>query len=95
SLYYCTDTSVVFQLPCSPCLCFNILFNSPSVCLLPHHFGINLLHSLLMLLLCNRSVMLWGCFGGERSGDLVQVKGILKEESYHSILQRHAIPSGL
>ncbi|KAF7662414.1 hypothetical protein LDENG_00236920 [Lucifuga dentata] len=39
--------------------------------------------------------MLWGCFGGERSGDLVQVKGIMKKANYHSILQRHTIPSGL
>lgn len=41
------------------------------------------------------SVMVWGCFGGERSGDLIQIKGIMKKEQYHSILQRHAIPSGL
>ncbi|KAF7664490.1 hypothetical protein LDENG_00175090 [Lucifuga dentata] len=39
--------------------------------------------------------MLWGCFRGERSGDLVQGKGIMKKENYHSILQRHAIPSSL
>ncbi|KAF7663523.1 hypothetical protein LDENG_00208240 [Lucifuga dentata] len=39
--------------------------------------------------------MLWGCFRGERSGDFVQVKGIMKKENYHSILQRHVIPSGL
>lgn len=41
------------------------------------------------------SVMVWGCFGGERSGDLIQIKGIMNKEQYHSILQRHAIPSGL
>ncbi|KAF7662923.1 hypothetical protein LDENG_00223160 [Lucifuga dentata] len=42
------------------------------------------------------SVMLWGCFGGERSRNyLVQVKGIMKKEKYHSILQRHTIPSSL
>ncbi|KAF7666773.1 hypothetical protein LDENG_00090910, partial [Lucifuga dentata] len=41
------------------------------------------------------SVLLWGCFGGERSGNLVQVKGIMKKENYYSILQRHAIPSDL
>ncbi|KAF7664507.1 hypothetical protein LDENG_00173340 [Lucifuga dentata] len=39
--------------------------------------------------------MLWWCFGGERSGNLVQVKGIMKKENYHSILQRHMIPFGL
>ena len=33
------------------------------------------------------SVLVWRCFGGESSGDLVQIKGI--------ILQRHAIPSGI
>ena len=26
---------------------------------------------------------------------MVQIKGIMKKEDYHSILQRHAIPSGL
>ena len=41
------------------------------------------------------SVLVWGCFGGESSGDLVQIKGIMKKEQYHSILQRHAIPSGI
>lgn len=41
------------------------------------------------------SVMVWGCFGGERTGDLVRVNGIMEKEHYHSILSRHAIPSGL
>ena len=41
------------------------------------------------------SVMVWGCFAGERVGDLYQVHGILNQHGYHSILQRHAIPSGL
>ena len=41
------------------------------------------------------SMMVWGCFGGERTGDLIEVKGIMKKEQYHSILERHAIPSGL
>ena len=41
------------------------------------------------------SVLVWGCFGGKSSGDLVQIKGIMKKEQYHSILQRHAIPSGI
>ena len=41
------------------------------------------------------SVMVWGCFAGERVGDLNQVHGILNQHGYHSILQRHAIPSGL
>ena len=38
--------------------------------------------------------MFWGCFGGLYVGDLFQVKGIMKKEEYHSILVRHAIPSG-
>uniref|UniRef100_A0A3B1JK72 Tc1-like transposase DDE domain-containing protein n=1 Tax=Astyanax mexicanus TaxID=7994 RepID=A0A3B1JK72_ASTMX len=36
----------------------------------------------------------WGCFGAGKVGDLYRVKGILNKEGYHSILQRHAIPSG-
>lgn len=40
------------------------------------------------------SVMVWGCFAGDRVGDLNQVQGNLNH-GYHSILQRHAIPSGL
>jgi transposase len=41
------------------------------------------------------SIMMWGCFLGDRVGDLYRVDGIMKKEEYHSILQRHAIPSGL
>ena len=40
------------------------------------------------------NVMVWGCFGAAKVGDLYRVKGILNKEGYHSILQRHAIPSG-
>ena len=36
------------------------------------------------------NVMVWGCFGGGKVGDLYKVKGILKKEGYNSILQRHA-----
>ena len=36
-------------------------------------------------------VMMWGCFGDEKAGDLIWVKGIIKSEQYHSILLRHAI----
>ena len=35
-----------------------------------------------------------GCFGGGKVGDFYRVKGILKKEGYHFILQRHAIPCG-
>ena len=38
--------------------------------------------------------MIWSCFDAGKVGDLYQVKGILKKEGYHSILQRHAIPCG-
>jgi transposase len=41
------------------------------------------------------SVMMWGCFLGGSVGDLYRVDGIMRKEDYHSILQRHAIPSGL
>ena len=40
------------------------------------------------------SAMFWGCFGGLQVGDIFQVQGIMKNEDYHSILVRHAIPSG-
>ena len=40
------------------------------------------------------NMMAWGGFGGGKVGDLYRVKGILKKEGYHSILQRHAIPCG-
>ena len=40
------------------------------------------------------SVMVWGCFGGGKIGDLYRVEGTLRKESYHKILQRHAIPCG-
>jgi transposase len=41
------------------------------------------------------SIMMWGCFLGESVGDLHRVQGIMCKEDYHSILQRHAIPSGI
>ena len=40
------------------------------------------------------NVMIWGCFGNGRVGNLFQIKGILDQRGYHSILQRQAIPSG-
>lgn len=40
------------------------------------------------------SVMVWGCFGCDKVGDLIQIQGTLQKEGYHHILQRHAIPSG-
>ncbi len=40
------------------------------------------------------SVMVWGCFGGGKIGDLYRVEGTLRKESYHKILQCHAIPCG-
>ena len=38
--------------------------------------------------------MVWGCFGGGKSGELVEVKGTLQKNQYHAILQRHTILSG-
>jgi hypothetical protein len=40
------------------------------------------------------NVMVWGCFGGGKVGDLYRVKGILKKKCYHPILQLYAIPCG-
>ena len=40
------------------------------------------------------NVMVWGCFGGGKVGDLYRVKGILKKEGCHSILQCYAIRCG-
>ena len=41
------------------------------------------------------SVMIWGSFAGSRVGNLHRVTGTLNQKGFHSILQRHAIPSGL
>ena len=43
---------------------------------------------------CGGYVTFWVCFGGGKVGDLYRVKGILKKEGYHLILQCHAIPCG-
>ena len=40
-------------------------------------------------------VMVWGCFAGDTVFDLFRVQSTLNLQSYHSILQRYAIPSGL
>ena len=39
------------------------------------------------------SVMVWGCFGAGKVGNLYRVEEILNQHGYHNIL-RHAIPSG-
>ncbi|KAL6470994.1 hypothetical protein MHYP_G00196440 [Metynnis hypsauchen] len=41
------------------------------------------------------AVMVWRCFAGDTVGDLFKIEGTLNQHGYHSILQRHAIPSGL
>ena len=41
------------------------------------------------------SVMIWGSFAGSRVGNLHRVTDTLNLKGNHSILQRHAIPSGL
>ncbi|KAL6468385.1 hypothetical protein MHYP_G00240620 [Metynnis hypsauchen] len=42
-----------------------------------------------------RSVMVWGCSAGSRVGDLYGVRGTLNQNGYHSVLQSHAVPSGM
>jgi len=41
-------------------------------------------------------VMVWGCFSGEKIGDLVKIMGeeIMDQRKYHSIFQLHAFPCG-
>uniref|UniRef100_A0A1A8N175 Transposable element Tcb1 transposase n=2 Tax=Nothobranchius pienaari TaxID=704102 RepID=A0A1A8N175_9TELE len=41
------------------------------------------------------SVMVWGIFAVSRVGSLYRVKGPLNQNGYHSILQHHAVPSGM
>ena len=41
------------------------------------------------------NVIVWGCFGAGKVGDLYKVKGILNKEGYHSILQCHALWTAL
>ena len=41
------------------------------------------------------SVMVWGRFAGDTVSDLFKIQGTLNQHGYHSILQRHALPSGL
>jgi len=40
------------------------------------------------------SIMLWGCFSGHGTGDLLKIDGIMKKEDYKKILVRYAIFSG-
>ena len=39
------------------------------------------------------SIMVWGCFAGHKIGDLIRVRGIMKEEQYREILENHTVPS--
>ena len=41
------------------------------------------------------SAIIWASFAGSRVGDFHRVTGTLNQKGYHSILQCHAIPSGL
>lgn len=41
------------------------------------------------------SIMVWGCFSGYGTGDLVRIEGTMKKEHYKRILQQNAVPSGL
>lgn len=40
------------------------------------------------------SVLVWGCFAGDKVGDIVKIDGIMDKKVYHNILQRHAFPCG-
>ena len=40
------------------------------------------------------SVMVWGCFGGNNTGDIVKIDGIMMKEVYLGILKNHCTPSG-
>lgn len=39
--------------------------------------------------------MAWEFFAGDTIGDLLKIQATLNHHSYHKILHRHAIPSGL
>lgn len=41
------------------------------------------------------SVLVWGCFSYNGTGDLVKITGIMRKENYREILEQNAIPSGL
>ena len=41
------------------------------------------------------NIQVWGCFSKNGVGDLYKIENKLEKKQYHSILQRHAIPSGL
>lgn len=41
------------------------------------------------------SIQVWGCFSYNGVGDLYRIKDTLTKQKYHSILERHAIPSGM
>ena len=41
------------------------------------------------------SIQMWGCFSYDGVGNLYKINNNLTKEKYHSILQRHAIPSGI
>ena len=40
-------------------------------------------------------VLLWDYFGGNKTGDIVKIEGIMKKEQLRDILQRHAKRSGM
>ena len=40
------------------------------------------------------SLMFWGCFAGNKVGDLHKITGIMDQHIYHQVLVHHGIPSG-
>lgn len=41
------------------------------------------------------NVMVWGCFGNNKPGNLIKITGKLNQEGYLKILEDNAIPSGI
>ena len=40
------------------------------------------------------SVIVWGCFGGNNTGDIAKINRIMLKEVHLGILKNHVIPSG-
>ena len=40
------------------------------------------------------SIMVWSCFGGNNTSDIVKIGGIMTKEVYSGIFKNHAIHSG-
>ena len=36
-------------------------------------------------------MLVWGCFGGNKAGDIVNIEAIVKKKQHHNILQSTAV----